>query len=387
MFIINMKTFLAGENMKKYKVIVDTDPGVDDTTALVYILNDPQFDIKLFSTVYGNLNVNKCTRNLCHILDIFDKDIPVVKGYANRISGSTEDATFLHTKEGLGGYTPPKNTIHQPIDMDCADAMYEVLKRYPKEVTILILGPHTNLANLLLKHPDAKDLMKGVLMMGGAPKGIKANPNHRSFNIRTDAPAFKVVVDSKVPIVMVPSSMGRDDGHLTEQHVETMKNMNDVGAFLAKTYETYWEPNYEDKRIATNDVAAVYYLTHPTLYTTRHADIKVDIKTGKTVGNFHRSGHFKVVTKLNRKKFLELLFSKLQKFKKIEIPQLHERANQVVEKPRSFRQLGLKGKQPGKVKSAADNKENSVKTAKTTKNLTKTTKKSVKTPKKTRKNA
>ncbi|MGN1201022.1 MAG: nucleoside hydrolase, partial [Candidatus Caccovivens sp.] len=93
--------------MKKYKVIIDTDPGVDDTNALLYILNDPQFDIKLFTTANGNIKLQNATRNLCHILDLLHKDIPVVEGYEKRLGGDNEDASFLHGVEGLGGYIPP----------------------------------------------------------------------------------------------------------------------------------------------------------------------------------------------------------------------------------------------------------------------------------------
>lgn len=79
---------------KTFKVIIDTDPGVDDTNALVYMLNDPQFDIKLITTANGNINIAKATRNMCHLLDIFGKDIPVVQGHEKRLGDNTEDATF-----------------------------------------------------------------------------------------------------------------------------------------------------------------------------------------------------------------------------------------------------------------------------------------------------
>lgn len=306
--------------MKKvYKVIIDTDPGVDDTHALMYVLNDPQFDIKLFSVAYGNIKIENATRNLCHILDLLNKDIPVVQGCNQRMSGSTEDASFLHTVEGLGGYVPPKTATRNLLEKDAADAVYEVLKKYPKEITYIVLGPHTNLANLLIKHPDAKDLIKKVLMMGGAPMGIQANPNHNSFNIRTDAPAFEKTIQSNLPIVMVPSSIGRDEAYLTEEMVKNMEQTNDVGKFLTLTFETYWEPNYEDARIATNDLAAVYYLTHPNLYKTRRANIHVDINTGKTTPTFTRKGQFKIVVGLKRKKFLKLIFKKLQEMNNIKL--------------------------------------------------------------------
>lgn len=299
---------------KTYKLIIDTDPGVDDTNALAYILNDPQFDIKLITTANGNINIHKATRNMLHILDIFGKDIPVVEGYEKRLGDNTEDATFLHGIEGLGGYNPPKTTTHHVLKQDCADAMYETLKKYPKQITMVVLGPHTNFAYLLIKHPDSKDLIKDVLMMGGSPNGIKVNPNHNSFNIRTDAPAFKHTIDSGLPIIMCPSSIGRDQGYYTEEEVIETQNTNIVGRFLAKTFETYWEPGYSEKIIATNDLCAVYYLTHPRYYKTRRADIELDTEksVGKTTAHYNHKGQFKIVTKINRKKFRKMLLVKLR---------------------------------------------------------------------------
>lgn len=362
--------------MKKYKVIIDTDPGVDDTNALVYVLNDPQFDIKLITTAQGNIRIENATRNMLHLLDMFHKDIPVVEGYHKRLSNNTEDASFLHTFEGLGGYNPPKTTTHKTVKKECADAMYEVLKQYPKQITLVVLGPHTNTAYLLQKHPDAKDLIKNILMMGGAPYGIKSNPHHNSFNIRTDAPAFKYTIDTKLPIVMVPSSIGRDEGYFSEEQVEMIKNTNDVGLFLAKTFETYWEPNYDDRRIATNDISAIYYLTHPNLYKIKRANIELNVETGQTIAHNTFKGQFKIVVGLKRHKFLKLLFKKLDEMSNIVLPEIHDPARLKKEKShksiykttikKATKKTQAKEKVPAK-KIAAKAKTPKTKAAKSTK--------------------
>ena len=300
--------------MKKvYKLIIDTDPGVDDVTALTFVLNDPQFDVKLLTVGNGNIHLKHAVRNTCHLIEILNKDIPIVAGYEERLGGSEEYAYNVHGKEGFGNYIPPKETVVKPIEKDCADAMYEVVKRYPHQVTVVILGTHTNFAHMLLKHPDAKNLVKQVIMMGGSLCGIKTDPNHRSFNIRTDAPAFKVTVDSRIPVVMCPSRIGRDVTYFTENQVEKIAKANPIGKFLRKTFETYWEPNYPEKIIATCDLSAIYYLTHPEMYRTKKAFIDVDIETniGATVGHFDKKGYFKVVETVNRNAFLKMIFQKL----------------------------------------------------------------------------
>lgn len=304
---------------KTYKVIIDTDPGVDDATALVFAMHDPQFDIKLITTNAGNIHMDKATRNACFLLDLFNKDIPVVEGYDERLGTNTEHAYHMHGAEGLGGFWPPYETKHKPIEADCADAMYEVIKKYPHEVTILELGSHTNLANLLTKYPDSKDLIKNIIMMGGSLSGIRTNPNHHSFNIRTDAPAFKQTVNSRIPVVMCPSRIGRDVSYFDEPQVAAISKVNDVGKFLALTYETYWEPDYPEKILSTCDLSAIYYLTHKKFYKTKNAfiDVDIEVNVGRTVGHFDRKGHFKVVQDVKRHKFQKMIFSKLREMDNI----------------------------------------------------------------------
>ena len=316
---------------KKYKVIIDTDPGVDDATALIFAMHDPQFDIKLITTNAGNIHMEKATRNACFLLDLFNKDIPVVEGYDERLGTNTEHAYHMHGAEGLGGFWPPYETKHKPIKADCADAMYEVLKKYPHEVTILELGSHTNLAMLLRKYPDSKDLIKNVIMMGGSLSGIRTNPNHHSFNIRTDAPAFKETVNSRIPVVMCPSRIGRDVAYFDEAQVAAISKVNEVGKFLALTFETYWEPDYPEKVLSTCDLSAIYYLTHKNLYKTKNAfiDVDIEVNVGRTVGHFDRKGHFKVVQDVKRHKFQKMIFNKLREMDNIKFDeQLFEESQQ-----------------------------------------------------------
>ncbi len=339
---------------KKYKVIIDTDPGVDDATALIFAMHDPQFDIKLITTNAGNIHMEKATRNACFLLDLFNKDIPVVEGYDERLGTNTEHAYHMHGAEGLGGFWPPYETKHKPIKADCADAMYEVLKKYPHEVTILELGSHTNLAMLLRKYPDSKNLIKNVIMMGGSLSGIRTNPNHHSFNIRTDAPAFKETVNSKIPVVMCPSRIGRDVAYFDEAQVAAISKVNDVGKFMALTFETYWEPDYPEKILSTCDLSAIYYLTNKNLYKTKNAfiDVDIEVNVGRTVGHFDRKGHFKVVQDVKRHKFQKMIFDKLRAMDNIKFDAKMFEESQQRENEYQQKVLAEINKQPAKKPAA-----------------------------------
>jgi len=299
--------------MERVKLIIDTDPGVDDNNALVYALNDDRFDIKLITISNGNVGIAKSSKNVLHLLDVFGKDIPVVDGYEERMGSNSEDAVFLHGKEGLGNYIPPETTEHQKLDRDCADVMYETLKKYPGEITVAVLGPHTNMAYMLKKYPDAAKYVKDIVMMGGAPDGILTNPNHTSFNIRTDAPAFQITIDSGIPITMCPSRIGRDVMHWTDKQVEEIKGKGIIGRYLAKTFETYWEHGYPDLRISTCDISALYILVRPELYKTVKCDIVLDTEKyiGKTTAVYKEDGQFSLIKDVDREALQSMFFEML----------------------------------------------------------------------------
>ena len=307
--------------MKKFKVIIDTDPGIDDSTALFFALTEPKLDIKLFCTSGGNVTLEHSTRNVCHILDLLEKNIPVAKGYSKRFGNSEEFAYHMHGTEGMGNYIPPKTTKTKPIKGDCADAIYEVLKKYPNEITYFEFGPHTNLANLLKKYPDSKKLIKQIIMMGGAPGGIKINPNYASFNIRTDVEAFEKTINSGITTTLCPSRVGREITHFTEEQVEFVKNSSLIGRFFAMTYETYWEPGYDEKILSCCDLTALFYLLYPKFFKTENAFLTLDTQEhpGKLTANYSRKGNFKIIRDVNRKKFQKIVFKKLEDFKKIQI--------------------------------------------------------------------
>lgn len=305
--------------MKKIKIIIDTDPGVDDTTALLFALTEPKLDVKLICSCAGNATLEQTTRNVCHVLDLLEKNVPVAKGCSERMGKSEEYAHHMHGIEGMGNYIPPKTTKTKPIKQDCVEAIYEILIQNPNEITYFVFGPHTNLANLFIKHPDSKNLIKQVVMMGGAPGGIKTNPNYASFNIRTDIPAFSYTSQNALQIVLCPSRIGREVTHFSEEQVSFIKNSSEVGKFLELTYQTYWEPGYDEKVLSCCDLTTLYYVLLPKIFKTKNANIKLNPQTGKIDAIYNKKGNFKIIEDVNRKKFQKVIFKKIDEFKKLNI--------------------------------------------------------------------
>ncbi len=308
--------------MKKQKIIIDTDPGVDDTTALVFAFFNKKLDIKLISTVSGNVGITKATRNACHLLDLFNKDIPVVKGAATALNHKTKNAEYLHGPEGLGGYIPPKTTLHKPLSVDAIDKMYEVITQNPHEVTILILGPQTNVGKLLKKYPECAPLIKEIVFMGGSPYDEPGIPLHDSFNIKNDADAFNIVLNSNIKLKMLPSNIGRYKVGLDEETVQKISKYSDVGKFLSITYQGYLEPNMlrqDLKIVATNDTSALFCILYPKIFETEKANVRVDTKNnvGRTYVDFCKDGKVEVVLNVNKQKFMKKFFECLKQLNKI----------------------------------------------------------------------
>lgn len=307
---------------KKFKVVVDTDPGCDDAACLVYMINDKDLDIKLITTVAGNIKIETATRNALHLLDLFNKDIPVAQGATKALCRTSPYAEDIHQKNGLGGYNPPEKTIRQAFSNDAVEELYKVLNEGDGDIVPIVLGPQTNIALLIQKHPDIVAKIPRIIFMGGSPYGMRGFPNHISFNISSDPEAFKIVLESKIPLVMIPSDMGRRKAYLDEKYVYDMQKVNEVGDLLFKMYDMYWEPGFDDKRIATNDTCAYMYLIRPELFQTTKILVEVDTDEapGKTTVFFDDNGHIDLAIGVKREEFLKVLSKKLVELNDYKLP-------------------------------------------------------------------
>ena len=302
---------------KKYKVIIDTDPGVDDAACLAYAFFDENIEIKLLTSVVGNTSLDKTTRNLLHLMNKFGINIPVAKGANKAMARESINAEFIHQAEGLGGYIPDCENSLKLLDIDAVEAMYRVLSQGDGDIIPIVLGPQTNIGYLLKKHPDIKDKIPQIVFMGGSPFGNPNYPDHISFNISSDPEAFNIVLESKIPLIMVPSDVGRRKAHLSEDFVKSLGEINDAGKMLVDMYSKYWEPDYPDKRIATNDTLALFALVYPKMFTFERVTVKVELENtpGKTFVDFDGTGNTLMMVDVDRDAFLNLLVSDLEKIK------------------------------------------------------------------------
>lgn len=150
------------------KVIVDTDTGIDDAMGCVLALKSPELDVLAFTSIFGNVSVDKTTENTAYLMELLRReDIPLAIGAAAGLVGTPTFSEFVHGEDGVGNAGLPKATRVRPLEMSAAELMVSLCRAHPGEVTIIALGPLTNVALALSIDPRLPRLCPRVVWMGG----------------------------------------------------------------------------------------------------------------------------------------------------------------------------------------------------------------------------
>src|SRR3990170_1104714 len=154
------------------RVIIDTDPGVDDALALILALRSPELEVELITTVAGNVPLEQATTNLLRLLGLLARyDIPVARGSNRPLKFPLADSEGVHGKDGLGDIDPTKYPPAEGVKLGrqaAAEAILNIIRANPGEITIITLGPLTNLALALLIDSQAAGKIKEIIAMLGA---------------------------------------------------------------------------------------------------------------------------------------------------------------------------------------------------------------------------
>jgi inosine-uridine nucleoside N-ribohydrolase len=185
----------------KQKMIIDTDPGHDDAMALMLACKSTAFDILAVTTVCGNSTIENTTRNARFILDFLEqKRIPVYSGAEQPLQRPLIQAV-VHGKSGLDGIDL---TNESELTEDAVDRILSLVKASPNEVTIVTLGPLTNIAQAIQKDPETMRLAKEIVSMGGAID-VAGNKNRvAEFNIFVDPEAADIVMRFPIKKTLIP---------------------------------------------------------------------------------------------------------------------------------------------------------------------------------------
>ncbi|HIR91952.1 MAG TPA: ribonucleoside hydrolase RihC [Candidatus Egerieimonas intestinavium] len=296
--------------MSKRPIIIDTDPGIDDALALAIALFSDELDVRLITTVAGNVSLENVTLNTLRLLTFFGKDVPVAKGAAKPLIVDFVDASNVHGKTGMEGYEFPEPKTELLLKENAVNAMYRAIMESPEPVTLVPIAALTNIALLFAVYPEVKEHIREIVMMGGsATRGNKGVMSE--FNIATDPEAAQMVFQSGVPIVMAGLDVGLKALVLPEDS-EEIKTMGKVGDMAYHLFKKYRGGSFKTG-LKMYDSCAIAYLLCPELYTVEETYVGVELHgtmtAGCTVvdlkGYLHQEPNAKVCMDIDGEKFRE----------------------------------------------------------------------------------
>jgi len=282
------------------KIIIDADPGADDAMAILLALNSPELDVKALTVVAGNVVVEQGLENALKLVSLGGRcDVCVARGAQQPLVQKLTTAEFFHGRNGLGDVELPASACHADTRFG-PDLIIELVHQYPHEITLVPVGPLTNIALAVLKDPSIVPLVKEVVLMGGAISGGNATAAAEA-NIYNDPEAARVVFEAGWLLTMVGLNV-------TEKTLFTHADLNQLAkthglendfAVAVLTFMVDLAGKLGANGTPMHDPLAVGAEIDRSLITTE--DMRVDVETrgehtrGETVASRHNSSDRKVL--------------------------------------------------------------------------------------------
>ena len=269
-------------------IILDCDPGHDDAIALLLALASPEVRLLGVTTVSGNQTLDKTTANAIRVLDHVGRgDVPVAAGAARPLVRERHVAAEVHGETGLDGPDLPPPS-REPGPVHAIDWIAQTLEASTTPVTLVAIGPLTNVALFLARYPELAAKLERVVLMGGAVGEGNVTPA-AEFNIWADPEAAHVVFTSGLDLTMV----GLDVTHkalLTPAHTAKLAEAGKAGKLVADLFNFYARfhaREYGWDAAPVHDAVAVAHVVDPTLLETVHRGAVVDTGGELSRGRTH----------------------------------------------------------------------------------------------------
>lgn len=269
------------------QILIDTDPGIDDAVAIALALAVPDVDVIGIATVGGNAGLANTTRNALRLLEFLGRtDIPVAAGANDPYKrvAKAPAATGVHGTDGFGSAPLPDPTT-KVVSTNAADFLAEKIRSSSEPVTLVALGPLTNIAHLVDAHPDVIPMIDRFVIMGGAARTGNVTPV-AEFNIWHDPEAAKRVFASGLETVIV----GLDATHSVKTY-ETLWNWlgeaGEFGAVFSKMlahYTDFYSSFYGERMTHQHDALAMAEAIWPGTMTLQPAFTDVECDSPLTEG-------------------------------------------------------------------------------------------------------
>ena len=303
--------------MSPTPVILDVDPGHDDAVAVMLACGAPALDLLAVTTVAGNAPLEKTTRNALRVLSLIGHtDVPVAAGASTPLYRPLHTAEDIHGESGLDGPKIPDPSF-EPDERTATDLIADTLREAPEPVTLIPTGPLTNVATFLREHPELKDRVSHISLMGGSI-GLGNTTPAAEFNVYVDPEAAREVFESGLPITMSGLDVTHQAGAGPAER-ENLRSLGPIGAVVAELLEFFagtYERVYGFGAPPLHDAVAVATVMELGLLQTRPMRVDVECESeltrGESVCDFYgvtgKPPNAEVGVELDREGFFDLLY-------------------------------------------------------------------------------
>ena len=306
------------------RILIDTDPGIDDALAILLALASPEVRVEGLSIVFGNCAVERGLRNALAVLDLIKAaPIAVAQGMERPLVQPLLLAPETHGDTGLGyAHLPePQRKAHR---QHAVDFIIDTLRGAPGEITLVALGPLTNLAMAVRREPRIVDWVREVIIMGGAIRHQGNTTPLAEFNVYCDPHAAHIVYHSGMPITLVPLDVTYQVV-LRPEHVQNLLALpSPVSRFIADSTRFYMEFHDAYQKIegcVINDPLALALAFAPDLVRTQSLYVDVDISggvcMGKTFADFYhmtaKPANMQVALEVDSDRFIALFLERMSR--------------------------------------------------------------------------
>lgn len=233
---------------KTHTIIIDSDSGADDAAAIILAAKDSSVTIEGVTVTAGNVDLYHGAENVLMSLEMAGVSVPVYKGAAESISNEPFEPYSVFGTDGMGD----ADLIHpsgKAEDKSAVDFILETVGAHPGEIEIFEFGPATNIANAILKDPETMKKVKMIWCLGTAGLGPGNATPVAEFNVYADAEAYKIMLDSGIPITVIGFDMCGGDAEWTDKQFSELEASGDTGLFIAKALEKireFYKSNGDD---------------------------------------------------------------------------------------------------------------------------------------------
>lgn len=273
------------------RIIIDTDPGVDDALAILLALKSPEVKVEAITAVAGNVPLDLTLPNALRMVEIAGRtDIPVAAGASRPLKRRLVTAAYVHGNNGLAGVEFPEPKT-KPTAEPASRLIRRIVRQSPGEVSIVAIGPLTNLALAFREDPQLPSQIRSVTIMGGSLSGGNITPA-AEFNSYVDPEAAQAVYRSGARITMIGLDVTRKAA-LTEEQVHMLESAGNpagraAGRIMRATLEQVRRTGGNSGRLLAHDSMAVASFIDPSLVTLQDVHIEVEtegeLTAGETVG-------------------------------------------------------------------------------------------------------